>query len=95
MSDKKEKLMAWARRNRDAAAPVVLGALVTMTDAQRVAKLRANGHDAYALPDGRIVLRLNGRVYRVVGGDFVSPSLLQVEVPLEMFDLGRKGSSRT
>jgi hypothetical protein len=60
-----------------------------MTDEQRVAALCANGHDAHLLRDRRIVLRLHGRVYRVVGGDFVRPSLMQV------FDLGQKGSSQS
>lgn len=97
MSDKKEKLKAWAQRNRSAAAgAAVVGLLATMTDEQRVAALRANGHDAHLLRDRRIVLRLHGRVYRVVGGDFVRPSLMQLEVPIEMFDtLGQKGSSRS
>ncbi len=57
----------------------VLGALAVMTDEQRVAELRANGHDAHVLPDRRIVLKLHGRLFRVVGGDFVHPSLMEVK----------------
>lgn len=57
-----------------------------MTDEQRVSEFRAHGHDAHLLRDRRIVLRLNGQWYRVVGGDFRYPSLLQLPRPIEMFD---------
>lgn len=49
-----------------------------MEDAERVAALRANGHDAHLLPDRRIVIRLEGKCFRVVGGDFRHPSLLEL-----------------
>ena len=65
-----------------------------MTDEQRVAALCSNGHDAHLLRDGRIVLRLNGHVWRVVGGDFVRPSLMRIDPPaLELFEpVGLRGA---
>ncbi len=53
-----------------------------MTDAERIAKMRAYGHDAHLLPDRRIVIRLHDRWYRVVGGDLRSPSLLALQDPI-------------
>jgi len=67
------------------------GPMDVMTDADRVAALRANGHDAHLLPNGRIVLRLNGQWFRVAGGDFRHPSLLQVsKSESEALDRGQK-----
>jgi hypothetical protein len=80
MDNKKEKLKAWARRNPAAAAAAVFNALgvAQMTDEQRVEQFISHGHDARLLSDRRIVIRLgNGRWFRVVGGDFRSPSLLE------------------
>jgi len=80
MNDKKEKLKAWVRRNPFAAAAAVINAfsVVEMTDEQRVEQFISHGHDARLLSDRRIVIRLgNGRWFRVVGGDFRSPSLLE------------------
>lgn len=50
-----------------------------MTDDQRVAQLRAHGHDAHVLRDRRIVIWLNGSWYRVVGGDFRNPSIMKLK----------------
>lgn len=52
-----------------------------MDDAQRVKALRAHGHDAHLLTDGRLVVQLRERWYRVVGGDLRSPSLLGIPRP--------------
>lgn len=55
---------------------VSLGA--PMTDEQRLERFIENGHDARLLSDRSIVVRLgNGRWYRVAGGDFRSPSLIE------------------
>lgn len=70
-----------ARRNSGA-----VRAVSVMTDAQRVDQLRAHGHDAHLLADRRIVLKLNERWYRVAGGDFVHPSIIEIPRPLQMFD---------
>lgn len=78
MDDKKKRLKEFARRNPEAARAVVIGAVSVMTDGQRVAQLRAHGHDAHVLPDRRIVLKLHGRWYRVAGGDFVHPSIIEI-----------------
>lgn len=58
-----------------------------MDDRERLAAFRAHGHDVHLLSDGRFVLKLNGRWFRVAGGDFVSPSLIGLPAaPLELFD---------
>jgi hypothetical protein len=54
-----------------------------MDDTQRIAELRKNGHRARLMRDGRIVVRMpNGQWWRVVGGDFVHPSLMAGSAPL-------------
>lgn len=58
-----------------------------MTDDERIAALRANGHDARLLTDGRIVVFLEGLWFRVAGGDFKHPSLIQTEVKPSDFGL--------
>lgn len=44
------------------------------------ARLRAHGHDAF-VEEGtrRVLLRSKGRLYRVVGGDLLHPSLIEVK----------------
>lgn len=57
-----------------------------MDDEQRLAAFKAHGHDVRLLRDGRFVLRLNGKWFRVAGGDFAHPSLIELPPPpLEMF----------
>lgn len=45
------------------------------TNEQLVAKLRTNGHDAH-VREGKVLIWLRGRWWRVVGGDARSPSLI-------------------
>lgn len=53
-------------------------AIALMTDEERLEQFIAQGHDARLLSDRRIVVRLgNGRWFRVAGGDFRSPSLIE------------------
>lgn len=56
-------------------------AVTAMSDAERIERLRAHGHDAFLSTSRAILIRSKDgrRVYRVVGGDFKHPSLLQVK----------------
>ncbi len=48
---------------------------------ERLRAFQAHGHDVRLLTDGRFVLRLNGRWFRIVGGDFRHPSLIALPAP--------------
>jgi len=66
-----------------------------MTDEERLIAFRAHGHDVRLLSDGRFVLRVNGRWFRVTGGDFERPSLIALPPPpLELFDAEPSPSPR-
>lgn len=49
--------------------------MITETNEQLVAKLRGHGHDAH-VREGKVLIWLHGRWWRVAGGDARSPSLI-------------------
>ncbi len=53
-----------------------------------VKKLRAAGHTAGMSPEGRAVLLYEGLVWRVMGGDFLHPSMMKVDVDPAEVDWG-------
>jgi len=63
----------------------IVGAIPpTLTDAERVEQLVRNGWPAAADPTYGLVVRWRGMVCKVVGGDFVHPTLKEIvsAVPL-------------